>query len=79
MTRLTDIEIAALARLARTDDGKILMAYMKRSQTEAKDMLAEADSDQLVRRLQGRVVAIGELVEALEKAPDLLVKLQRRA
>lgn len=79
LTKLTDKEFLVFARLVRSDDGKILMEYMARALSEVKDKLVSADADSTIRRLQGRADALKELAEALESAPDLILKLEHRA
>lgn len=79
ITKPTDKELLALARLSRLDDGKVLLAYLTRTLEDVKDKLVSAESDSTIRRLQGRADALKELAEALELAPDLIVKLENRA
>lgn len=79
LTKPTDKEILAMARVVRTDDGKILAEYLARAATDIKDRLVSADAESTIRRFQGRAEALQELVEALESAPDLVVKLESRA
>lgn len=79
LTKPTDKEFLALARLVRSEDGKVLMEYMVRAVADVKSRLVSAEADSLFRRLQGRAEALQELVEALESAPDLVVKLEHRA
>lgn len=79
LTKPTDKEFLVFARIARSDDGKVLMEYMVRAAMEVKDKLVSAEADSLLRRLQGRAEALTDLVEALGSAPDLVVKLEHRA
>lgn len=79
LIRPSDNEYLALARLVRTDDGKIYLGYLKRVLEDVKDRLLSADAETIIRRFQGRADALKDLVEALESAPDLVVKLQDRA
>jgi hypothetical protein len=79
LTKPTDKELLALARLSRSDDGKILMEYMARAKQEVVDKLVTVDADSMIRRLQGRAEALNDLAEALETAPDLVLKLEHRA
>jgi hypothetical protein len=79
LTKPTDKEFLALARLVRSEDGKVLMEYLVRAIADVKDRLVSADADSMLRRLQGRAESLKELAEALEQAPDLVVKLEHRA
>lgn len=69
----------ALARIAASDDGKILKEYLVRGLETVTEKLVAADADSLIRRLQGRAEALKDLGEALDMAPDLVVKLEHRA
>jgi hypothetical protein len=79
LTKPTDKETLAFARLVRSDDGKVFVEYAARAVADIKDRLVSADSDATIRRFQGRAEALRDLVEALESAPDLVVKLESRA
>ena len=79
LTKPTDKEFLVFARLVRSEDGKILGEYLVRALSDVKDKIVSADVDTTVRRLQGRAEALKDLVEALEQAPDLVVKLEHRA
>ena len=79
LNKPSDREFLALARLARSDDGKILMEYLHRSLADVKDRVLSIEADTQVRRMQGRGEALRDLVEALEQAPDLVSKLEHRA
>jgi hypothetical protein len=79
LTKPTDKEVLALARLARSDDGKVFMEYAARALMDVKDRLVSADAESTIRRFQGRADALQNLIEALEEAPDLVVKLESRA
>lgn len=79
LNKPSDREYLAFSRLSRTDDGKILLGYLKAGLANVVDRMLTLDSDVLVRRMQGRGEAIKELVEALEISPDLVVKLENRA
>lgn len=79
LTKPTDKEILALARISRSLDGKILKEYLVRALDDVRDKVMVADTDTLIRRLQGRGEALKDFGEALEMAPDLVVKLENRA
>lgn len=79
LNRLSDNEVLALSRLVRLDDGAVFLGYLKRALDEVKDRLVSADAETVIRRLQGRADALRDLIEALETAPDLAVKLHDRA
>lgn len=79
LTKPTDKEYLVFARLARSDDGKVFMEYMARAAADVREKLVSADVDSMIRRLQGRAESLNDLVEALESAPDLVVKLEHRA
>lgn len=79
LTRPTEKEILALARIVLSDDGKLLKEYLVRSLTAVTEKMVAADADTLIRRLQGRAEALNELREALDISPDLVTKLEHRA
>jgi len=79
LTKLTDREILAFARLVRSDDGKVFMEYAKRALDDLKNRMITLEPESILRRHQGRAEQLKELVEALESAPDLVVKMEHRA
>lgn len=79
LIRMSDNEVLASARLVRQDDGAVFLGYLKRALDEGKDRLVTADAETIIRRFQGRADALRDLIEALEIAPDLAVKLHDRA
>lgn len=79
LDRPSDKDYLAFARLARTDDGRVLLSYLARAVETAKNHLVSADSDATIRRLQGRAEALETLAEALEITPDLIRKIEDRA
>lgn len=78
LTRPTEREILALARVFRSEDGDVLVGWLGRALNEVMERLVSADVDAF-RKLQGRAESIKDFVEALESAPDLVVKLENRA
>lgn len=68
-----------MGRVMLSDDGKVLYDYLMRARADVKEKLVAAEADTMVRRLQGRAEAVKDLAEALETAPDLIVKLENRA
>lgn len=79
LTKLIDKEILALARLVRSDDGKVLVGYINRALQDVKDRVITLEPESMIRRFQGRADALQYIVEALESAPDLVVKMEHRA
>lgn len=79
ITRPTDHQWIALARLARSEDGLVLIGLLKAELQEVKDRALVIDQESQIRQMQGRGQQLRDLVEALESAPDLVVKLDNRA
>ena len=79
ITRPTDHQWIALARLARSEDGLVLMGLLKAELQEVKDRTLVVDQETQIRQMQGRGQQLKDLVEAMERAPDLVVKLDNRA
>lgn len=79
LTKPSDKELKALARVSRSDDGQILKEYLLRALDDVREKVMTAETDVLIRRLQGRGEALKDFREALEMAPDLVVKLENRA
>ena len=68
-----------MARLARSEDGLVLIGLLKAELQEVKDRALVIDQESQIRQMQGRGQQLRDLVEALESAPDLVVKLDNRA
>ncbi len=79
ITRPTDHQWIAMARLARSEDGLVLIGLLKAELQEVKDRALVIDQESQIRQMQGRGQQLRDLVEALESAPDLVVKLDNRA
>lgn len=75
--RLDRRRVAALMRVARTDDGRVLLELLEDALGRTKDMLVTSGPD-AIGRLQGRAQALDDLLEAFTQAPDLLKKLEEK-
>lgn len=69
----------AIARLSRSDDGKVLLLAVRAEMDRAKDLLVGLTDDAAIHRQQGVVRALKFFAEAVELSPDLVSKLEHRA
>lgn len=78
MIRPDDRQLAALANIALSEEGKIVLTLIRKQLEETKDQLVSLLAEPQILRAQGRAAAFKELAEALEQAPDLISKRNRR-
>lgn len=78
MIRPDDRQLLAMASVALSEDGKVVVALINQLLADTKDQLIHVVAESQLLRTQGRAAALKELVEALEKAPDLVSKRNRR-
>jgi len=71
-------EIQALARIAQTPDGKVLLGFFGRPLERAQTSILNSEAPD-VYRLQGRALQITDFRDALATAPDILASQTHRA
>ena len=67
-------EWKALARIARSPEGRKVLGWLSRKQEESRRQLEQEPEHSQLMRLQGSIKARGELIDAIEQAPDVVQK-----
>ena len=71
-------ELQAMARIAQSPDGKVLLKFFERTLARAQTSLLTSEAPD-VYRLQGRASQVTDFRDALATAPDILIAQLNRA
>lgn len=67
-------EWKALARIARSPEGRKVLDWLSRKQEQDRKQLEQTQEHALLMRLQGSIKARGELIDDIEQSPDVVRK-----
>ncbi|MGZ5183597.1 MAG: hypothetical protein ACXWCO_00695 [Caldimonas sp.] len=69
--------LQALINLARSADGKRIIAMFEAERRNAQERLESATEDAQIRKLQGKAQFLKEFLERVRDASDILEKMRR--
>lgn len=77
LTKPTDMQLAAIARLYNTEEFRMVRAFLESDAKAQDDALRETADTVQLRRIQGGAQYVRDLLDVFDKARDALEKRDR--